>query len=60
MGTLWQRNYFEHVIRNQESLNKIRSYIVQNPINWSFEKDRDGLNEFINSLNRPVEANLKP
>jgi REP element-mobilizing transposase RayT len=56
---LWQRNYFEHIIRNQESLNKIRSYIVQNPINWSLEKDRDGLIEFISSLNCPVETNLK-
>ena len=31
---LWQRNYFEHVIRNEESLNKIRNYIWENPIHW--------------------------
>lgn len=30
----WQRNYFEHVIRNEESLNKIRNYIWENPIHW--------------------------
>jgi len=31
---VWQRNYFEHVIRNEESLNKIRNYIWENPIHW--------------------------
>jgi REP element-mobilizing transposase RayT len=31
---VWQRNYFEHVIRNQDSLNKIRNYIWENPIHW--------------------------
>ena len=34
---LWQRNYFEHVIRNEQSLNKIREYILNNPYGW--EKD---------------------
>jgi len=31
---LWQRNYFEHVIRDEESMNKIRNYIWENPIHW--------------------------
>jgi putative transposase len=31
---LWQRNYYEHVIRNESSLNAIREYIVTNPFNW--------------------------
>jgi putative transposase len=29
---LWQRNYFEHVIRNQAELNKICQYIKNNPL----------------------------
>ena len=29
--TLWQKNYFEHVIRNEEALDKIREYIRNNP-----------------------------
>ena len=33
-GKLWQRNYFEHIIRNDESLNKIREYIKYNPNKW--------------------------
>jgi REP element-mobilizing transposase RayT len=35
---IWQRNYHEHIVRNQESLNKISEYIEMNPILWN--KDR--------------------
>ena len=31
---IWQRNYYEHIIRNEKSLNKIREYIVNNPLSW--------------------------
>ena len=31
---LWQRNYYEHVIRDEEELNYIREYIVSNPDKW--------------------------
>jgi putative transposase len=31
---IWQKNYYEHVIRNEVSLNKIREYIRSNPLNW--------------------------
>ncbi|MBU4252305.1 MAG: transposase [Candidatus Omnitrophica bacterium] len=30
----WQRNYYEHVIRNDNDLNRIREYIVNNPVQW--------------------------
>ena len=29
---IWQRNYYEHMIRDEESLNRIREYIADNPI----------------------------
>ncbi|KAF0140631.1 MAG: transposase [Stygiobacter sp.] len=35
----WQRNYFEHVIRNESDLYNIRSYIKQNPLRWHLEKN---------------------
>jgi len=35
----WQRNYYDHIIRNDESLNKIREYIITNPERW--ERDRN-------------------
>lgn len=31
---LWQRNYYEHIIRNEEDLQRIREYIQTNPDNW--------------------------
>lgn len=42
IGKLWQRNYYEHVIRNEDELNKIREYIVLNPAMW----DEDDENPF--------------
>ncbi len=32
---VWQRNYYEHIIRNEESLEHTRRYIQTNPVNWS-------------------------
>lgn len=31
---LWQRNYYEHIIRNEESLQHIREYVHTNPLKW--------------------------
>lgn len=31
---IWQRNYHEHIIRNEQSLDKIREYIMYNPQKW--------------------------
>ncbi|MFH1665640.1 MAG: transposase [Candidatus Omnitrophota bacterium] len=31
---LWQRNYYEHVIRDESDLNRIREYITNNPLRW--------------------------
>lgn len=30
----WQRNYYEHIIRNEKEYNKIYEYIINNPSNW--------------------------
>lgn len=32
---LWQRNYYEHVIRDETDLQRIREYIANNPSNWA-------------------------
>ena len=34
-GKLWQRNYFERVIRDEDELNRIREYIIYNPVKWA-------------------------
>jgi REP element-mobilizing transposase RayT len=30
----WQPNYHDHIIRNEDELNRIREYIFRNPENW--------------------------
>jgi len=34
-GVLWQRGYYEHVIRNEKALDRIRTYIANNPARWA-------------------------
>jgi len=38
-GRLWQRNYFERVIRNEDEMNRIREYIDGNPQNWETDEE---------------------
>ena len=35
----WQRNYYEHVIRDEEELNVVRRYVRENPLRWSDDPD---------------------
>ena len=35
---LWQRNYYEHIIRNSNAMNEIRQYIINNPLSWSIDQ----------------------
>lgn len=39
-GPLWQRNYYEHVIRNDADLEAIRDYIEANPARWAEDEYR--------------------
>jgi REP element-mobilizing transposase RayT len=38
-GRLWQRNYYEHIIRNEGSLHRIREYIINNQSRWEMDKE---------------------
>jgi putative transposase len=35
---VWQRNYYDHIIRDEESLNKIRQYVFNNPLSWEVDQ----------------------
>jgi REP element-mobilizing transposase RayT len=35
----WQRNYHEHIIRNEQDLEQIREYIVNNPLKWDLDDE---------------------
>jgi REP element-mobilizing transposase RayT len=41
-GKLWQRNYFDRIIRNETELNRIREYIVYNPLKWESDRENPG------------------
>ncbi len=38
MGKLWQRNYHEHIIRDEQSYQRISDYIINNPTKWNDDK----------------------
>jgi putative transposase len=61
-GEVWQRGYYEHVIRDDASLNRIRKYIINNPCSWELDREnihRKGDNEFyqwlVNFKARPAK-----
>ena len=35
---IWQRNYYEHIIRNEADLCRIREYIANNPLKWELDQ----------------------
>ncbi|MHB8779705.1 MAG: transposase [Anaerolineales bacterium] len=49
-AVLWQKNYYEHIVRNERELNNIGWYIVNNPINWQLDRDN---NQNIRKLSPP-------
>jgi putative transposase len=39
IGKLWQRNYYEHIIRNEQDYERIFNYIDENPANWAEDEE---------------------
>lgn len=35
---IWQRNYYEHIVRNEADLARLREYIVNNPLRWELDQ----------------------
>ena len=42
-ATIWQRNYYEHIIRNEGELARIRKYIDENPLKWNLDQENPAL-----------------
>ena len=38
-GSIWQRNYHDHIIRDEDSLDRIRKYVRLNPIRWQDDRE---------------------
>jgi putative transposase len=39
LHSIWQRGYYEHVIRNEAELRAIREYILGNPARWNEDEN---------------------
>lgn len=38
-AVLWQRNYYDHIIRNDRERKNIQRYIANNPLHWQLDRD---------------------
>ena len=57
----WQRNYYEHVIRDEHDLNKIREYIINNPITWGLDDENpDNIKRATHRLAPTIKLQSKP
>ena len=45
---VWQRNYYERIVRDETELNRIREYIRLNPVKWELDRENP----------YPIEHNL--
>jgi len=36
---LWQRNYYEHIVRSHDELTQVRQYIADNPAQWMADRE---------------------
>lgn len=36
--SIWQKSFYDHIIRNEQSFKEIYEYIENNPINWNTDK----------------------
>ncbi len=44
-GKLWQRNYYDHIIRNEKELEKTREYISNNALKWDEDDENPDKNK---------------
>ena len=52
--TVWQRSFYEHIIKTEKAHENIADYIIENPLNWSMDKFYVGANH-----HSPVTTNVK-
>ncbi|MGK7872151.1 MAG: transposase [Xenococcaceae cyanobacterium] len=50
-GSIWQRNYYEEIIRDERAYENIRRYIMNNPLAW--DDDEENLLNF-----KPIKESL--
>lgn len=51
--SVWQKNFYEHIVRSEEELRHIREYIANNPLKW--ETDRENPENSLKKFKKPDE-----
>ena len=46
---VWQRNYYEHIVRNERELRAVRDYIKHNPMQWSLDRENPAVQDAMQS-----------
>jgi putative transposase len=46
-GKFWQKNFYEHVIRNDNEMKRIRKYIAENPLKWELDRENPAFNKHL-------------
>jgi len=54
--TVWQRNYYEHIVRNDDALNRIRRYIDDNPSKWEWDRENPNARNVIAGCRKAGEG----
>uniref|UniRef100_UPI002ADDEAD7 transposase n=1 Tax=Thermoflexus sp. TaxID=1969742 RepID=UPI002ADDEAD7 len=60
---VWQRNYYEHIIRNERALDAIRRYIAENPLRWHLDRynpDHTGTDPLAREIWDLIRASPRP
>jgi REP element-mobilizing transposase RayT len=50
---VWQRNYFEHIVRNDEEMFQIQEYIESNPLKWELDSENQTSSKRMPDSNHP-------
>ena len=62
-ASVWQRNYYEHIIRTERALDAIRRYIAENPLRWHLDRynpDAVGPDPLARDLWRLLQDDARP
>jgi REP element-mobilizing transposase RayT len=44
--SIWQRNYYEHIIRSEASYKRIARYIINNPVNYEYRSNSSSIHKY--------------
>ena len=55
---IWQRNYWEHIIRNENEFIRISKYIRNNSINWKADKLNGGKGNIVMETSTPYNEEI--